>query len=190
MYDGRTLHGREVMERLVEAWGDDVFHTVIRRTVKFSDSTVAGEPITSVRQRVAGRRGLPQPRQGGAGPVSRRVSVPAADDLFRPTVVPDATRDRRERPSRARRRPTVGEAGGWVCGRTASGRVKHDEKMTVYVTADELLDIEHARLELRRHHGLAVDRGRLVRAAVALALADLDSTVARARSCTPGLTGA
>jgi chromosome partitioning protein len=47
MYDGRTLHGREVLERLVSAWGDKVFHTVIRRTVKFSDSTVAGEPITS-----------------------------------------------------------------------------------------------------------------------------------------------
>jgi chromosome partitioning protein len=47
MFDGRTLHGREVMERLVQAWGDKVFHTVIRRTVKFSDSTVAGEPITS-----------------------------------------------------------------------------------------------------------------------------------------------
>ena len=47
MFDGRTLHSREVMERLVEAWGDTVFHTVIRRTVKFSDSTVAGEPITS-----------------------------------------------------------------------------------------------------------------------------------------------
>jgi hypothetical protein len=59
--------------------------------------------------------------------------------------------------------------------RTASGRVKHDEKMTVYVTADELLDVEHARLELRRSHGLAVDRGRLVRAAVAMALADLDA---------------
>jgi chromosome partitioning protein len=47
MFDGRTLHSREVMERLVQAWGDKVFHTVIRRTVKFSDSTVAGEPITS-----------------------------------------------------------------------------------------------------------------------------------------------
>jgi chromosome partitioning protein len=35
------------MDRLVQAWGDKVFHTVIRRTVKFSDSTVAGEPITS-----------------------------------------------------------------------------------------------------------------------------------------------
>jgi chromosome partitioning protein len=47
MFDGRTLHGREVLDRLVAAWGDVVFHTVIRRTVKFSDSTVAGEPITS-----------------------------------------------------------------------------------------------------------------------------------------------
>ena len=54
MFDGRTLHGREVMERLVQAWGDTVFHTVIRRTVKFSDSTVAGEPITSYASASAG----------------------------------------------------------------------------------------------------------------------------------------
>ncbi|WP_043643064.1 ParA family protein [Nocardioides alkalitolerans] len=54
MYDGRTLHGREVMERLVQAWGDTVFHTVIRRTVKFSDSTVAGEPITTYASRSTG----------------------------------------------------------------------------------------------------------------------------------------
>ncbi len=47
MFDARTLHDREVLERLVDAWGDTVFHTVIRRTVKFSDSTVAGEPITT-----------------------------------------------------------------------------------------------------------------------------------------------
>ncbi len=46
MYDGRTLHGREVMQTLVNGWGETVFHTVVRRTVKFSDSTVAGEPIT------------------------------------------------------------------------------------------------------------------------------------------------
>jgi chromosome partitioning protein len=54
MYDGRTLHSREVMERLVQAWGDQVFHTVIRRTVKFSDSTVAGEPITTYASSSAG----------------------------------------------------------------------------------------------------------------------------------------
>ena len=44
--------------------------------------------------------------------------------------------------------------------------------MTVYVTSDELLDIEHARLTLRRAQGLAVDRGRLVREAIDLVLAD------------------
>jgi chromosome partitioning protein len=54
MFDGRTLHGREVLERLVQAWGEQVFHTVIRRTVKFSDSTVAGEPITSYASTSAG----------------------------------------------------------------------------------------------------------------------------------------
>jgi chromosome partitioning protein len=54
MFDGRTLHSREVMERLVQAWGDQVFHTVIRRTVKFSDSTVAGEPITTYASTSAG----------------------------------------------------------------------------------------------------------------------------------------
>ncbi len=46
--------------------------------------------------------------------------------------------------------------------------------MTVYVTADELLDLEHARLSLRRAHGIAVDRGRLVREAISIVLADLD----------------
>ncbi|MCC2593173.1 ParA family protein [Tessaracoccus sp. OS52] len=47
MYDSRTLHAREVLERVVQAFGDDVFHTVIRRTVKFPETTVAGEPITT-----------------------------------------------------------------------------------------------------------------------------------------------
>ena len=47
MYDARTLHGREVLARTVEAFGDKVFHTVINRTVRFPDATVAGEPITT-----------------------------------------------------------------------------------------------------------------------------------------------
>lgn len=47
MYDPRTLHSREVVERVVEAFGDIVFHTVIARTVKFPDSSVAAEPITT-----------------------------------------------------------------------------------------------------------------------------------------------
>lgn len=47
MYDPRTLHAREVLERTVDAFGDVVFHSVIRRTVKFPETTVAGEPITT-----------------------------------------------------------------------------------------------------------------------------------------------
>ncbi len=47
MYDGRTLHGREVFSRVLEAFGDTVFDTVISRTVRFPETTVAGEPITS-----------------------------------------------------------------------------------------------------------------------------------------------
>ncbi len=47
MYDARTLHSREVLERVVQAFGDQVFHTVIRRTIKFPETTVAGEPITT-----------------------------------------------------------------------------------------------------------------------------------------------
>jgi chromosome partitioning protein len=47
MYDSRTVHGREVLTRLVEAFGDRVFHTVVTRTVRFPETTVAGLPITS-----------------------------------------------------------------------------------------------------------------------------------------------
>jgi chromosome partitioning protein len=47
MYDARTLHAREVVGRVVEAFGDKVFHTVISRTVKFPDASVAAEPITA-----------------------------------------------------------------------------------------------------------------------------------------------
>ncbi len=46
MYDARTLHSREVLERVVEAFGDDVLETVIGRTVKFPDASVSGMPIT------------------------------------------------------------------------------------------------------------------------------------------------
>ena len=47
MYDARTLHSREVLERVVETFGDRVFETVIGRTVKFPDASVAGTPITT-----------------------------------------------------------------------------------------------------------------------------------------------
>lgn len=54
MYDSRTLHSREVVARVVEAFGDNVFHTVISRTVKFPDATVAAEPITTYAANSAG----------------------------------------------------------------------------------------------------------------------------------------
>jgi hypothetical protein len=59
--------------------------------------------------------------------------------------------------------------------RRPSGRERHDEKITVYVSPDELLGLEHARIMLRGEYGLAVDRGRIVREAVAALLADLDA---------------
>ncbi|KAA6222702.1 hypothetical protein CP973_12845 [Streptomyces albofaciens JCM 4342] len=64
---------------------------------------------------------------------------------------------------------------GRGANRRPSGRERHDEKITVYVSAEELMDLEHARLVLRGEHGLAVDRGRIVREAVAVVLADLES---------------
>ncbi|GAB3030516.1 hypothetical protein GCM10011376_37400 [Nocardioides flavus (ex Wang et al. 2016)] len=106
--------------------------------------------------------------------MARRVSMPAADDLFRPTSTAEdaATSEAGKRPRRVRAVADDAEPAG---PRRPSGRVRHDEKMTVYVTSDELLDIEHARLVLRREHGLAVDRGRLVREALAMVLADLET---------------
>jgi hypothetical protein len=107
--------------------------------------------------------------------VARRVNLPAADDLFRPTETAEVG-PVRERRVRAVPTEPSGQDGQHDedARRRPSGRVRHDEKITIYVTADELVDVEHARLELRRHHGLAVDRGRLVREALALVLADLE----------------
>ena len=117
--------------------------------------------------------------------MSRRVSLPAADDLFRRTthgddeagirVVPDDRTDPGygrydERPS-----PATDTTRDQDSGRKPSGRVRHDEKMTVYVTSAELLELEQARLLLRGQHGLAVDRGRLVREAISLVLADFEA---------------
>ena len=56
-----------------------------------------------------------------------------------------------------------------------SGRVRHDQKITVYVSEQELLALEQARLNLRARHGKAVDRGRIVREAIAAALEDLEA---------------
>ena len=137
--------------------------------------------------------------------MTRRASLPGADELFRATAGPldrvavdldsradgaapatdadagarsastdtgaeDGARAGEHRPvvgARTRRRP--GEKP------VPSGRQRHDEKITVYVSAGELVDLEQARLTLRADHGVGVDRGRIVREALAVVLADLES---------------
>jgi hypothetical protein len=109
------------------------------------------------------------------------VSLPGADELFRatgatttedaPTLV-TAEPLRSGRPGNAvRSAPRPSRTGN----RRPSGRERHDEKITVYVSPDELLDLEQARLALRAEHGLVADRGRIVREALAVVLADLDA---------------
>jgi hypothetical protein len=91
-----------------------------------------------------------QGRSGGSR--SRRVSLPGVAELLRPTA-----------------RSPAGDVQ-----REASGRERHSQKITVYLTGGELMAVERARLALRGY-GVAVDRGRIVREALAVLLADLDA---------------
>jgi hypothetical protein len=85
---------------------------------------------------------------------ARRVSLPGVAELLRPATRDVAAPD----------------------GRQASGREAHPQKITVYLSAGELLDLERARITLRAR-GISVDRGRLVREAIAVLLADMDAGV-------------
>jgi hypothetical protein len=79
----------------------------------------------------------------------------------------EAEAEENRRPASVRRlRPTSGQT---------SRRERHDEKITVYVSSEELFALEQARLVLRAEHGIAVDRGRMVREAIAELLLDLDA---------------
>ncbi len=107
--------------------------------------------------------------------MARRVSLPAADDLFRKTHDEDGhAHGGAGKPSKRGAVRAVPDQPEADAAHRPRGRVKHDEKMTVYVTPEELLELEHARLALRSEHGLVVDRGRLVREAIGLVLADLE----------------
>jgi hypothetical protein len=112
------------------------------------------------------------------------VTLPGADELFRSTgsvqrpADPDAAElpgpvanPAVEVPQRTEAQPTQRPSGP----RRPSGRQRHEEKITVYVSPSELVDLEHARLVLRADHSLAVDRGRIVREALAVVLADLEA---------------
>lgn len=97
--------------------------------------------------------------------MSRRAELPGASELFRPTkpppVAPVST------PEDGAPDPAAEVAPA------PTGRVRHEHKITVYFSEEELLALEDANLDLRRHHGIRVDRGRIVRVAVAHALRDL-----------------
>jgi len=90
----------------------------------------------------------------------RRVGLPGAAELFRSTAAEPEADDAALSASDAA---------------VASGRIRHDEKITVYVSSAELLALEQARLRLRAEHGVAVDRGRIVRTAIGLMVAEFES---------------
>lgn len=95
----------------------------------------------------------------------RRVELPGASELFRGTAPASEAKKHL-----AKAAPAASEVTETP---QATGRVRHDEKITVYVSSEELLALEQVRLTLRAQHKVAVDRGRIVRAAIANALADL-----------------
>ncbi|WP_159941046.1 MULTISPECIES: hypothetical protein [unclassified Nocardiopsis] len=113
------------------------------------------------------------------------MTLPGADELFfRPSgaeEAPEETERQYTAPEQGRKTETSARSKGKGASGTKvrqapkpSGRQRHDEKITVYISGPELLALEQTRLSLRAEHGLAADRGRLVREAVAVLLADFE----------------
>ena len=119
--------------------------------------------------------------------MSRRVSLPGADELFRQTTtlaaVPNPVDPENEISSapstpaaiskKAVRQTPRRRVNSF--DRSPSGRERHDEKITVYLSPEELYDLEQARIALRGDLGLAVDRGRIVRESLAVIISDLEA---------------
>ncbi|MDT0303436.1 hypothetical protein [Streptomonospora wellingtoniae] len=117
-----------------------------------------------------------------------RVTLPGADELFfrsSDPVDPEPARSTATAEPPSPGQPEADRAGPAPAQAPApreaqaspprpSGRQRHDEKITVYISAPELLALEQTRLTLRGNHGLAADRGRIVREAVAVLLADFE----------------
>ena len=124
--------------------------------------------------------------------MTRRANLPGADELFRSTApalssvptqsipdhaaplvapaiaTPKGSSSKKGVRTIARRRVTTVD-------RSPSGRERHEEKITVYLSPDELFELDQARLQLRGDLGLAVDRGRIVRESIAVIIADLEA---------------
>ena len=122
--------------------------------------------------------------------MTRRANLPGADELFRSTapalsavpaqsetpepLVPPAIATPKA-PSSKKGVRTIERRSVTTVDRSPSGRERHDEKITVYLSPDELFELDQARLQLRGDLGLAVDRGRIVRESIAVIIADLEA---------------
>lgn len=133
--------------------------------------------------------------------MSRRAALPGASELFRTTsssaaladvveVEPETPQD--SSPAGDNRSPSSGGRGlasrapdvrslsaarsrGSAPPGAPSGRQRHDDKITVYLSSDELVALDEAKGALYRDQGIKVDRGRIVREAVAVVVADLQA---------------
>jgi hypothetical protein len=122
--------------------------------------------------------------------MTRRASLPGADELFR-TNSPALSAVRQSAPEPVAETPTTSIAPTrssskkgvrtiprrrvTAVEKSPTGRERHDEKITIYLSSDELFDLDQARLMLRGDLGLAVDRGRIVRESIAVIVADLEA---------------
>lgn len=123
--------------------------------------------------------------------MTRRASLPGADELFKNNA-PSLSAVREVQREEVTATPTPSSVGTSAPkskkgvrsiprrrvtsqDKSPSGRERHDEKITVYLSPDELFDLDQARLMLRGDLGLAVDRGRIVRESIAVIIADLEA---------------
>lgn len=112
--------------------------------------------------------------------MSRRAALPGASELFRTTssaaalaeVSPEGAPPQAQSPAGDPVSTSTKQSVKSVQGRP-SGRQRHDEKITVYLSSDELVALDEAKASLYRDLGIKVDRGRIVREAVAVVVADL-----------------
>jgi hypothetical protein len=123
--------------------------------------------------------------------MTRRASLPGADELFRntapalsavrevvveqPVVAPTTAPVTSSAPGTKKGVRSIPRRRVTQADKSPSGRERHDEKITVYLSPDELFDLDQARLMLRGDLGLAVDRGRIVRESIAVIIADLEA---------------
>ncbi|MGH2755223.1 MAG: hypothetical protein ACRDLB_12445 [Actinomycetota bacterium] len=107
--------------------------------------------------------------------MSRRASLPGADELFRRTTADKAAVEPKDpAPEPQVAKSTRLQVATPVETDQAAPRKapKHEEKITFYCTRDDLMELEKTRLGLRSEHGVAADRGKIVRAALSYVLED------------------